>query len=162
MSVGKKKRSRPADRSVRWRGFTLLEIMIALAIGTLVLGACIPAFLNWSAERKLRGPVNELAKMVARARFDSLTTGNSASVQLTDEAIVYGKARVALDPAVRLRYRAPHDADWQVVKASQLKVYASGLCEPWLIEFALADGSYVRNRVDPLTGFFEEEESFIR
>lgn len=157
ISVGKR-----LSRRTRRGAFTLLEIMIVLAIGTLVLGGCIPAFLNWSAERKLRSPVTELANFVSRARFDSLSSGNSATVRLTDQGMAYGKRTFRFDPSVKLRVRSPQDEDWRVPKEVNFVVFPSGLCEPWLIEFSLADGSYLRNRVDPLTGFLEEEESFIR
>lgn len=152
-----------SGNSRRSRAFTLLEVMIALAIGVLVLGACMPAFLNWAAERKLRSPLNDLAKTVARARFASLASGNAAILQLNEHGFSFGSNHFKFDPEVRVRLQTPGgNSDWQGFKEEKWTVYASGLCEPWKIEFSLANGSFVRSRLDPLTGNLEEEESLIR
>jgi len=154
-------RLRP-DRLLSPGGFTLLEATIALMIASLTLGACLPAFLNWNTERKLRAPLDALGTLMQRARNEAMISGTPSQLRFADGVFVYGSEQLTLPPDVRVRALKPGTAAWQVTDQAVVGIQPSGLCDAWRFEFSLNDGSYVRMATDPLTGFFTEEASSIR
>ena len=150
-------------RSSFQAGFTLLEATITIMIASLVVGACLPAFINWNSERKLRGPANQLAELIQHARTDAVVNGVSKCVAIRNESFAYGSELVTLPTGIRIRAQGPATKELAAVGTNAgLIIQPTGVCDAWRVEFSLADGSHVRMAVDPLTGFLTEEASLIR
>lgn len=64
----------------RITGFTILELMMTLAILSIVLGAGVPALLDLARDQRLRGAAQESYGLLQYARSDALRSGNDRFV----------------------------------------------------------------------------------
>jgi general secretion pathway protein H len=100
-------RSAPADR-----GFTLVELMVALAIGGLLMALALPAGTRMYDNIRYRQTVREVVTLLATARYLALDRGEAQDVlvnpgqrwvRLNDEtATLPGSVRLAVHSAREL------------------------------------------------------------
>ena len=64
---------RPHD--VQSNGFSLAELLVALAVAALLLGFALPAFNTLVQERALAATINDLAASIAYARSEAIRRG---------------------------------------------------------------------------------------
>jgi type II secretion system protein H len=69
-------------------GFTLVELLIVLAIAALVLAVGVPNLLEYLARQKLEGPARDLNTLAQRARQESVTRGVPAVLVAEGDAVV--------------------------------------------------------------------------
>lgn len=69
------------------QGFTLIELMVVLAILTILLMVAVPSFNDSLARRRLEGVANELSADLQYARTQAV--GNNGSVSLVTSATGY-------------------------------------------------------------------------
>jgi prepilin-type N-terminal cleavage/methylation domain-containing protein len=81
----------------RASGFTLLEMVIVLALIGLAMGGAITLFITTSAERQLKSSAGDLELLAKRAR-------SVAMVQQTPYAITFFENSVRLSPLVEAGY----------------------------------------------------------
>ncbi|MFM2171583.1 MAG: hypothetical protein RI957_1812 [Verrucomicrobiota bacterium] len=89
--------SSPMRKLRRQRGFTLLEMVIVLALIGLALGGAMALFINTSSERRLKGIAADLELLAKRARAVSM-------VQQTPYAITIFEESARLSPWVEAGY----------------------------------------------------------
>lgn len=67
----------PRDRHPRRgaRGFTLIELIIAVVVLGVALAVAVPSFANLLRSQRLTGTANDLAGALARARSEAIATG---------------------------------------------------------------------------------------
>ena len=75
---------RQTPRSAR-AGFTLVELLIVLAIAVLVIALGVPNLLDLLARQRLEGQARELAALAHRARHEAATRGVPAVVEVDGE-----------------------------------------------------------------------------
>ena len=63
------------------RGFTVVELMISLAIAAVLIGIALPAFNNFVAQQRLTTYTNDLVAAIAYARSEAARLGGVVSVQ---------------------------------------------------------------------------------
>lgn len=70
-------------------GFTLIEIMIAVAIVGIGVGLAIPNYLRWNAQSQLRQATSEIATQLTLARMAGMNRNRSVdvTVQKSGEAV---------------------------------------------------------------------------
>ena len=66
---------------MRTRGFTLIELMVALAVAGVLMGVAVPSFFESTARARLQGAINELAIDLQYARSEAVR--ERAPVSLT-------------------------------------------------------------------------------
>ena len=66
---------------MRPRGFTLIELMVALAVAVVLMSTAVPSFFESTARARLQGAVNELAIDLQYARSQAVR--ERAAVALT-------------------------------------------------------------------------------
>jgi prepilin-type N-terminal cleavage/methylation domain-containing protein len=79
--------STETPRSTR-AGFTLLELLIVLAIAGLILAMGVPNLLEYLARQKIEGPAREIARLAQRARQEAVNRGVPAVVVAEGDAVV--------------------------------------------------------------------------
>jgi general secretion pathway protein H len=96
----------------RQAGFTLLELMIVLAIMGLMLALAFPLFPKLYASAQLNATANELIRDLRDARSSAIGAGHPVGLTVDDTAtgyVVGGWART-LGCACRLNFAAPQTA----------------------------------------------------
>lgn len=67
------------DREIE--GFTLIEVLIVLAIMRVLLGLAVPSYTHWRAERQLTADTQKVLSFVQKRRSKAYST--KRSIQLT-------------------------------------------------------------------------------
>jgi len=68
-------------RFAQQRGLTIVEIMVSLAVASILIGLALPAFNNFVAQRNLTAQVNDFMVSVQYARSEAGRRGATMSVQ---------------------------------------------------------------------------------
>lgn len=106
------------------RGFTLVELLITLALSTVLLLLGLPALQNMMFRARLEGSVRETAMMMSQARMEAIKRNRRTLVQVNDEGepketlVAYvdvGTTDFELDTddEVLGRLRLPMRIDWR-------------------------------------------------
>jgi type IV fimbrial biogenesis protein FimT len=66
------------------RGFTLVEMMITLAVAAVLIGLAAPAFNDYLAQRRMTNAINDLALAITYARSEAARLGVAVSVQAAE------------------------------------------------------------------------------
>jgi len=145
----------------RARGFTLIEIALAIFILLLILVLAVPSFSGVIANRRLKQSLDEFNNLVRQAQMLSVT-------ERRPYLIVWGKNNVMVRPeAFAKDEEAKAKAEFRLSRGITLKLslpvalaekypaewifWPSGTCEPAIVRFRGAAGSWTAN-YSPLTG----------
>ena len=145
----------------RARGFTLIEIALAIFILLLLLVMAVPSFSGVIANRRLKQSLDEFNNLVYQAQTLSVT-------ERRPYLIVWGKNNVMVRPeAFAKDEEAKAKAEFRLSRGSTLKLslpvalaekypaewifWPSGTCEPAIVRFQGPAGSWTAN-YSPLTG----------
>jgi type II secretory pathway pseudopilin PulG len=144
----------------RFRGFTLIEIALAIFILMLLLVLAVPSFSGVIANRRLKYSLDGFNDLVRQAQERSMT-------ERRPYLIVWGKNNVVVRPEVFAEdEEAKAAAEFYPTKGSTLKLslpaalaekyptewifWPSGTCEPAIVQFKGPGGSWTAS-YSPLT-----------
>ena len=65
-------------------GFTVIELMITMAIAAVLLGYALPSFNDFVTQRSMTSKINEFVLAIAYARSEAVTIRGVVSVQAVD------------------------------------------------------------------------------
>lgn len=146
--------------------YTLIEIMLVMALIALLLGTAVPLVSGFSREQKLRDVVRELLVMAKTARTDAVTTGHAAeivfgkrafSLRRSDETEPGRTETIPAGMAYTLRAFGAEKA--QKPDGQRWVFQPSGLCEPITVR-VVDDDAWMEVRFDPLTAGIAEESFY--
>jgi prepilin-type N-terminal cleavage/methylation domain-containing protein len=143
------------------RGFTLIEIALAIFILLLLLVLAVPSFSGVIANRRLKQSLDDFNNLVREAQERSVS-------ERRPYLIVWGKDNVAVRPEVFTEdEEAKATAEFRPSRGSTLRLslpvalaekypaewifWPSGTCEPATVRFQGPAGSWTAN-YSPLTG----------
>ena len=67
-------------------GFTVVELMVTLAIAAVLIGYALPAFNGFVQQRSMSAKVNDFVLAISYARSEAAKLGGTVSVQAVDES----------------------------------------------------------------------------
>src|SRR5262245_4056589 len=142
-------------------GFTLIEIVLAMAIVVVILMMAVPSMNGLMADRGLRRSLDEMNRLVVQAQERSISEGRSYLIvwknkkfELRPELFLKGETR---GPIATLRwqkgdaYTLSFPASIEEEPPSEWIFWPSGNCEPAVVTFKGNYGSWKAN-YSALTG----------
>jgi type II secretion system protein H len=144
----------------RARGFTLIEIMISVAILVLILALAVPSLVGVMADKRLKRSLNEFNDMVHQARERSVAEHRAY-------LIVWGDKGAALRPEIFNKDEEfGYAAQFPVTQGETVTLslpsalrkdppaewifWPSGNCEPAIVSYKSGNGSWSAS-YSPLT-----------
>lgn len=67
---------------MRNKGFTLLEMMVAIAILGVLVGIAVPNYLSWNARYELKGAARELSSNLTLAKLSAISRNTPITLTL--------------------------------------------------------------------------------
>jgi prepilin-type N-terminal cleavage/methylation domain-containing protein len=176
-----------AARTIRRpRGFTLLEIVIVLAISAIVIGGAIGLAVYSGDERVLRNATGEIELMAKRARTIAILKQTPYALEFREGIVrmmplaqagqtekkpprqtenaddsVDKNREYALDPSLSVLFRNWNTEKWLTTVKNDVHVWRfdpDGLCEPISLRLILGKSS-TENTYHPLTATAVKESS---
>lgn len=161
----------------RRQGFTLLEVVIVLAIMVLLMGIAVVSFDSVGREHDLKHPAAELERMTVEAvqrasiyerpQVVTFESGSFAMRYKTDADGIATKAdettwerRVKLPQGMKLSLRRFGASKFAQAAGQRLVIAPGGLCEPLTARFELGE-SWIEVTLDPLSGSAQDESMHI-
>jgi prepilin-type N-terminal cleavage/methylation domain-containing protein len=148
----------------RHSAFTLIEIIIAVAILTVILLMAVPSLSGVFADRKLRASLDGFNKLVRQAQERSVSEHRAYLIVWSDKDVIvqpeaFAKdeekkavATFALERGTVLTLTLP--AALTAKPAGEWIFWPTGTCEPAIVRFAGRAGTWTAN-YSPLTGYGE-------
>ena len=139
-------------------GFTLVELIVVLAILGALAALAVPSFSRTIASARLRAGATEVRATLARARALAVYGGQARSVVFDLDRGEYG-----IDNEALLR-RLPDPVRWEALRVvserkerggARVLFFPDGGAEEAEVTVTLPDGGRIRVTVDPLTGIVE-------
>lgn len=148
----------------RQRGFTLIEVVIAVFILLLLLTLAVPSLTGVLADKRLHRSLDRFNELVRQAHERSLAehrayliVWNDVQISLLPAAFLKTEAHEPIDtiPIARHeKWRLEFPAALSKRVPSEWIFWESGVCEPARIRFASNDGSWT-TEYSPLSGLGE-------
>jgi type II secretion system protein H len=141
------------------RGFSLLELLLVIAIAGLMAAVAIPSLPGALESARLRGSAGEVRATLTLARTLAVSEARNRSVAFDLDRGEYGidgDARKGLLPeGIRLAAVRPGEsaAERGVVR---VRFYPDGSADEAEVSISSSGGGRMRIRVDPLTGIVAE------
>jgi type IV fimbrial biogenesis protein FimT len=90
----------PLKVKANTRGFTLIELIVTLAVAAILLAFAVPAFNDYFDKARLRGAADDVASFLASARTQSVMRDRDVVVRFVGNGATWCVgANSALDPA---------------------------------------------------------------
>ncbi len=144
-------------------GFTMLEIVIALMIISVVFLGVAPMVTASLQERRMRGEMEAIADVVREQRVAAEADGEERRMILTldgweqiDRESGEGVMLLAAPSEGRLTVRLPGQKKWEKMDGQIWRFFAAGMVTPFSVRLAEGD-SWVESDFDFLTGRVADE-----
>ncbi len=147
---------RPAgDRLRRGRspgGFTLLEVLIALAVVVLVVGVSVPAMQRLYASSQYRGAIADVLGLLGSARHTAIRTGQAQDVLVDprERRVAAGSVEKILPESITLEVLGSVELNRD--GAGVIRFYPDGGASGGYVNLLGANGNAVQLQVDWLLG----------
>lgn len=140
------------------RGFTLLELLAALAIAGLVLAVSVPASARLYESMQYRKAVRDVITLFASARYKAINTGRSQSIEVRprQRELRLNNTVKQLPAGVRLSVESAGELNRGNVGI--IRFYPEGGTSGGSVSVENANGSGVKVNVDWLLGRVSQEK----
>lgn len=158
-------------RCIARSAFTILEIVMVLAITVLLLGAAMPYVSSMMLAEQLKSPARELEAMAITARCSALSEQRPYQIVITAGGFHLERLSGGEEAGILAEFKIPKGvefemASWPAEKWERPQRHVwyfapSGLCEPIRVMFRKGD-SFFSQKYSAITGWDQEETFFIR
>lgn len=155
-------------------GFTIIEIMMVVAIMGLVVAMGVPAFLSARREAPLRKAVNDVMELASRTRSQAILKNEntmmvfhpaSKSISSTDADTAKSLSRngqpavtsVQLDDSVDIKMLDVNLLEGKDVDEVDVHFHPNGTCDEMTLVL-FSDGQYRRITLDPTTALARADD----
>jgi general secretion pathway protein H len=148
-----------AESGTRGRaaGFTLVELMVAIAIAGLLLAVAVPSSMKFYESMQYRSAVRDVVGMLSHARHAAIDGGQARDVSINPKRgeLRTGQRRVRVPASVALVVHSARELNRD--DSGVIRFYAGGGSSGGGVDVQNAAGSGVRIRVDWLTGSISQD-----
>ncbi len=149
------------------RGYTLIEILVALAIVGVVIGTAIPVIGSIRESAQLQAPAQKLYELVHEARSTSFNDNQLLLIRLHEDGFsLYrpGEEKplqsIALPEDTRYRFKPWLAHSWMAPQDYEWRITPFDLSEPLSFRFERGD-QYLEQTYHPLTAQIVDESLYI-
>lgn len=142
---------------MRARGFSLVELLVVLAIGALVMAAAVPSSVRFYEGMQRRQAVRNTVTLLATAREQALSSGRAQDVKVRPSArrIWYGERSHTLPSGLSLVVHGAAELNRDNV--GLIRFYPDGSASGGGVDIRRKDGDGTRISVDWLLGRVRQE-----
>lgn len=150
-------------------GFSLMEIIVVIAIMMIFVGVAALNFEGVTDESPIKKPADQLAVMVKQASRAAVVQGRTISIGFDKESIVFlgnvagqGEGHVSIPKGMKVSFQ-PWNGGKKWIPATDLvwRFYSSGIFESFRFRFDHPEGA-VEMSFNPLTGSVSEEFTYLK
>jgi len=159
------------------RAFTLIELMLAIAIAIFVLVTALPSMRGLSAERRLRETFDRFDELARKAQLNAVSQQRSWTL-IWQEGLISlqpddptPEERLAGGEGLREEFPFGEDEGYRIQRATALlppkdtpgewTFWRSGTCEPVIIGYSGPAGTWTA-QYNPLTGRGEITDEVVQ
>ncbi|MBL9117170.1 MAG: prepilin-type N-terminal cleavage/methylation domain-containing protein [Verrucomicrobiaceae bacterium] len=154
-----------AGKRNRRSGFTLLEIVMVLAVIAMVVGIAVAIFVTSDEDGGLKGPPEELAGMVKKASRGAVVLGRTVVIAFDKKGfgvIGEGGSSSSLPDGMKVKYQRFNEGRrWTDAEGLNWPFFATGLCDPLRFRFE-SPQQIVELEFHPLTGSITSQNILSR
>ena len=134
------------------RGFTLLEMVVAVAIAALVLGVSAPAIQRLYTSTQYHGAVNDVVTLLSSARYSAIRKGGNIDVLINPKTrqLTLGEKVQELPGSMQLEVLGSRELNRD--GAGVIRFYADGSSSGGVVSLENDAGRAVQVEVDWLLG----------
>lgn len=134
------------------RGFSLVELLVALAIAGMIMAAAVPSSVRFYEGMQRRQAVRDAVTLLASAREQALSSGRvqDVNVRPSSRRIWYGKRNHTLPDGLRITVHGAAELNREDIGV--IRFYPDGSASGGGVDIAREDGSGTRISVDWLVG----------
>jgi general secretion pathway protein H len=152
-------RTIPADTVTlsRQRGFTMLELMVAITIVALLLAVAVPASVRFYDSVQYRQAVRDVVTALASARYSAVNSGRAQDVVIDPAAgtIALNKELTRLPGGLKIAVHSAQELNRE--RQGVIRFYPEGGSSGGGIDLERGDGTGVSISVDWLVGRVSQE-----
>lgn len=133
-------------------GFTLLELMVAIAIAALVVGVSAPAMQRLYLSSQYRGAVNDVVVLLNTARYSAIQSGGEKDVLINPKTRQISLGEKVHELPDRLQIEVLGSRELNRDDAGVIRFYPDGGSSGGYVKLAHENGMAVEVQVDWLLG----------
>jgi len=138
--------------AARYRGFTLLELLVAITIAAIVLGVSAPAMQRLYSSSQYHGAVNDVVNLLSTARHSAIRSGGNKDVLITPKTreIALGESLNTLPDTIQIEVLGSRELNRD--GSGVIRFYPDGGSSGGYVNLAHQNGVAVQVQVDWLLG----------
>ena len=140
------------------RGFTLLEIVIAMAVAGLVLAVSVPAAARFYESMQYRAAVRDVVTILSSARHGAVQQGRAVDVEIKPRAKEVSLAGAVTRLPAALGLTVSSAAELNSEETAVIRFYPEGGSSGGEVSIDMPGRSGVRISVDWLIGGISQEK----